>query len=78
MSYHGLCAINMSLAILFFRSLEDVCNDLFVKVAYDYFLKNEDFYNVYYKKAEKTMAEMQNRYFTKEEEVLRVFSCYFE
>ena len=61
-----------------FRSLEDVCNDLFVKVAYDYFLKNEDFYNVYYKKAEKAMAEMQNRYFTKEEEVLRVFSCYFE
>ena len=61
-----------------FRSLEDVCNDLFVKVAYDYFLKNEDFYNVYYKKAEKAMAEMQNRYFTKEEEVLRVFLCYFE
>lgn len=61
-----------------FRSLEDVCNDLFVKVAYDYFLKNEDFYNVYYKKAEKAMVEMQNRYFTKEEEALRVFSCYFE
>ena len=61
-----------------FRSLEDVCKDLFVKVAYDYFLKNEDFYNVYYKKAEKAMAEMQNRYFTKEEEVLRVFLCYFE
>lgn len=61
-----------------FRSLEDICNDLFIKVAYDYFLKNEDFYNVYYKRAEDTMAKIQNGYFTKEEEVLRVFSCYFE
>lgn len=61
-----------------FRSLEDVCNDLFVKVAYDYFLKNEDFYNIYYKRAEKTMAKIQSGFFTKEEEVLRVFLDYFE
>ena len=61
-----------------FRSLEDVCNDLFVKVAYDHFLKNEDFYNIYYKRAEKTMAKLQNGYFTKEEEVLRIFLDYFE
>lgn len=61
-----------------FRSLEDVCNDLFVKVAYDHFLKNEDFYNIYYKRAEKYMAKLQNGYFTKEEEVLRIFLNYFE
>ena len=61
-----------------FRSLEDVCNDLFVKVAYDHFLKNEDFYNIYYKRAEKYMAKLQNGYFTKEGEVLRIFLDYFE
>lgn len=61
-----------------FRSLEDVYNDLFAKDVYDYLLKNEDFYNVYYKRAEKTMSKLQNGYFTKEEEVLRIFLDYFE
>lgn len=61
-----------------FRSLEDVCNDLFVKDVYDYLLKNEELYNIYYKRAEKAMAKMRGLFVLCEEDVQRIFLDYFE
>ena len=61
-----------------FISLEDVYNYLFGKDAYDYLLKNEDFYNIYYKRAEKAMKKMKGELVTSETEVLRIFLDYFE
>lgn len=61
-----------------FISLEDVYNYLFGKDAYDYLLKNEDFYNIYYKRAEKSMKKMKSELVVSETEMLRIFSDYFE
>lgn len=61
-----------------FRSLEDVYNHLFAKDAYDYLLKNEDFYNIYYKRAEKAMTKMKSEFVVREDEVERIFLNYFE
>ena len=61
-----------------FISLEDVYNHLFAKDAYDYLLKNEDFYKIYYKRAEKYMKKMKGELVTSESEVLRIFLDYFE
>ena len=61
-----------------FISLEDVYNYLFGKDAYDYLLKNEDFYNIYYKRAEKSMKKMKSELVVSETEMLRIFLDYFE
>lgn len=61
-----------------FRSLEDVYNHLFAKDVYDYLLKNEDFYNIYYKRAEKAMAKMKSELVVREDEVEQIFFNYFE
>ena len=61
-----------------FRSLEDVYNHLFAKDVYDYLLKNEDFYNIYYKRAEKAMAKMKSELVVREDEVEQIFLSYFE
>lgn len=61
-----------------FRSLEDVYNDLFVKDVYDYLLKNEELYNIYYKRAEKAMAKMRGLFVLCEEDVQRIYLDYFE
>lgn len=61
-----------------FRSLEDVYNDLFVKDVYDYLLKNEELYNIYYKRAEKAMAKMRGLLVLCEEDVQRIYLDYFE
>lgn len=61
-----------------FNSLEDTYNHLFAKDAYDYLLKNEDFYKIYYKRAEKAMKKMKGELVTSETEVLRIFLDYFE
>lgn len=61
-----------------FNSLEDAYNHLFAKDAYDYLLKNEDFYKIYYKRAEKYMKKMKSELVTSESEVLRIFLDYFE
>ena len=61
-----------------FRSLEDVYNHLFAKNAYDYLLKNEDFYNIYYKRAEKAMTKMKSELVVREDEVKQIFLNYFE
>ena len=61
-----------------FRSLEDVYNDLFVKDVYDYLLKNEELYNIYYKRAEKAMAKMRGLFALCEEDVQRIYLDYFE
>lgn len=61
-----------------YRSLEDVYNHLFAKDAYDYLLKNEDFYKIYYKRAEKAMAKMKSELVVSEDEVEQIFLNYFE
>lgn len=61
-----------------FRSLEDVYNHLFAKDAYDYLFKNEDFYNIYYKRAEKAMTKMKSELVVREDEVEQIFLNYFE
>ena len=61
-----------------FNSLEDTYNHLFGKDAYDYLLKNEDFYNIYYKRAEKSMKKMKSELVVSETEMLRIFLDYFE
>lgn len=61
-----------------FRSLEDVYNDLFTKDVYDYLLKNEELYNIYYKRAEKAMAKMRVVFAVCEEAVQRIYLDYFE
>lgn len=61
-----------------FRSLEDVYNDLFVKDVYDYLLKNEELYNIYYKRAEKAIKKMKSELVVSETEMLRIFLDYFE
>lgn len=61
-----------------FRSFEDVYNHLFAKDVYDYLLKNEDFYNIYYKRAEKAMAKMKSELVVREDEVEQIFFNYFE
>lgn len=61
-----------------FRSLEDVCNDLFGKDIYDYLLKNEELYNIYYKRAEKSMAKMASEWVVSEEIFQRFYLDYFE
>lgn len=61
-----------------FRSLEDVCNDLFGKDIYDYLLKNEELYNIYYKRAEKSMAKMASEWVVSEEIFQRIYLDYFE
>lgn len=61
-----------------FRILEDVYNHLFAKDVYDYLLKNEDFYNIYYKRAEKAMAKMKSELVVREDEVEQIFFNYFE
>ena len=61
-----------------FRSLEDVCNDLFRKDIYDYLLKNEELYNIYYKRAEKSMAKMASEWVVSEEIFQRIYLDYFE
>lgn len=61
-----------------FRSLEDVCNDLFGKDIYDYLLKNEELYNIYYKRAEKSMAKMTSEWVVSEEILQRIYLDYFE
>jgi hypothetical protein len=61
-----------------FRSLEDVCNDLFGKDIYDYLLKNEELYNIYYKRAEKYMTKMKSEWVVSEDELERIFLNYFE
>lgn len=61
-----------------FRSLEDVCNDLFGKDIYDYLLKNEELYNIYYKRAEKSMAKLASEWVVSEEIFQRIYLDYFE
>lgn len=61
-----------------FRSLEDVCNDLFGKDIYDYLLKNEELYNIYYKRAEKSIKKMKSELVVSEGEVEQIFLDYFE
>lgn len=61
-----------------FRSLEDVCNDLFGKDIYDYLLKNEELHNIYYKRAEKSMAKMASEWVVSEEIFQRIYLDYFE
>ena len=61
-----------------FRSLEDVCNDLFGKDIYDYLLKNEELYNIYYKRAEKSIKKMKSELVVSEGEVEQIFLNYFE
>ena len=61
-----------------FRSLEDVCNDLFGKDIYDYLLKNEELYNIYYKRVEKSMAKMTSEWVVSEEILQRIYLDYFE
>lgn len=61
-----------------FRSLEDVCNDLFGKDIYDYLLKNEELYNIYYKRAEKSMAKMASEWVVSDEMFQRIYLDYFE
>lgn len=61
-----------------FRSLEDVCNDLFGKDIYDYLLKNKDLYAIYYKRAEKSIKKMKSELVVSEGEVEQIFLDYFE
>ena len=61
-----------------FRSFEDVCNDLFGKDIYDYLLKNEELYNIYYKRAEKYMTKIKSELVVSEGEVEQIFLDYFE
>lgn len=61
-----------------FRSLEDVYNYWFEKDAYDYSLKNKNFYNIYYKRAEKAMTKMKSELVVSEDEVEQIFLNYFE
>ena len=61
-----------------FISLEDVYNYLFGKDVHGYLLENEDFYNIYYKRAEKAMAKMKSELVVSEEQVRQIFLDYFE
>lgn len=62
-----------------FRSLEDTYNDWLKRNFYDsLLLENRDFYNIYYKRAEKAMKKMQGDLVTSEIALLRIFLDYFE
>ena len=61
-----------------FISLEDVYNYLFGKDVHGYLLENEDFYNIYYKRAKKAMAKMKSELVVSEEQVRQIFLDYFE
>ena len=62
-----------------FRSLEDTYNSWLERNFYDsLLLENKNFYNIYYKRAEKAMEKMKGDLVTGEIEVLRIFLDYFE
>lgn len=62
-----------------FRSLEDTYNSWLERNFYDsLLLENKNFYNIYYKRAEKAMEKMKGDLVTGEIEVLRIFLNYFE
>ena len=62
-----------------FRSLEDTYNSWLERNFYDsLLLENKKFYDIYYKRAEKSMKKMKGDLVTGEIEVLRIFLDYFE
>lgn len=62
-----------------FKSLEDTYNDWLKRNFYDsLLLENKNFYNIYYKRAEKAMAKMTSSSIVSEEQVQQIFLDYFE
>lgn len=62
-----------------FKSLEDTYNDWLKRNFYDsLLLENKNFYNIYYKRAEKAMAKMKSELVVSEDEVEQIFLNYFE
>lgn len=62
-----------------FKSLEDTYNDWLKRNFYNsLLLENKNFYNIYYKRAEKAMAKMKSELVVSEDEVEQIFLNYFE